>query len=204
VVEVVVEPVPSPDPWRVVVVVDEAGPVPDPWLVLVVVEVDDTLVVLVDPLGAGGAVVALGEVTGRVVGGAVVVVVVVAVVVVVVETAPIDPRQIPGTIQVFPPPPLLPLEAAPVLSGGYRSQREPNPMKATTINSVDRRTGSHRWTGTDMNPTSALCFGSASSWAAPAEPGALNPLGIGLRTVGLTSVSSNESVTGPALRSKGR
>jgi hypothetical protein len=180
-------------------------PVAGPGVVPVVVGPDDTLVVLVDPLGAGGAVVArvaVVEVTGRVVGGAVVLGG--AVVVVVEETAPIDPRQRPGRIQVFPLPPLLVLEAAPVLSGGYRSHSEPKPMKATTISSVDRRMGSRRWTGTDMNPTSALCFGSASSFAAPAEPGALNPLGIGLRTVGLTSVSSNGPVTGPAHRSKGR
>ena len=36
-------------------------------------------------------------------------------------------------------------------------------MKATAINSVDRRIGRRRWTGTDMNPTSGLCFCSGGS-----------------------------------------
>ena len=39
-----------------------------------------------------------------------------------------------------------------------------SPTKATAITKVDRRTGNRRLTGTDMNPTSALCLTSAS-WA---------------------------------------
>jgi hypothetical protein len=70
--------------------------------------------------------------------------------------------------------------------------------------------GSGRDTGTDMYPTSALCFSSEESeeseepdagWAG----GALNPGGRGMRTVGLTWVSSGSSLmTGPGRRSRAR
>ena len=63
-----------------------------------------------------------------------------------------------------------------------------------TINKVDRRIGSSRDTGTDMYPTSALCFSSDEPDAAGSAAGALNPGGRDMRTVGLTWVSSDSSL----------
>ena len=73
-------------------------------------------------------------------------------------------------------------------------------MKATTINSVDRRIGRRGLTGTDMNPTRGLCFCSGGSGGALGA-GAVNPLGTDLAPADSPSVpcvpSGGPVMTGP-------
>jgi hypothetical protein len=136
VVEVVLV-VPVPAPCRFVVVDGPVPPTPPPGRdgAVVVGPGGDPVVAVV--VVAGGAVVVVAAGAVVVVGGGAVVVVVV-----------VDPRQRPGARHTFPRP--VPPDAAPVPAGGYRYHRVPKPRKATTINSVDRRIGSHRCTRTDM------------------------------------------------------
>jgi len=65
--------------------------------------------------------------------------------------------------------------------------------------------GSSRDTGTDMYPTSALCFSSEEPDPAGWAGGVVNPGGRDMRTVGLTWVSSGSSLTrGPDRGSRAR
>jgi hypothetical protein len=139
----------------VVVVVLEAAPSD-----VVVVVAGATVEVVVD---RGGIVVVVVEGTVEVVvdrGGVVVVVVGGCVVVVVVDATTMPGRMPPGLLVVT--------VVVTVVLGGYRYPSVPNPMKATTIRTVERRTGTEREIGKAMKPTRRLCgIGSSTRGVLP-------------------------------------
>jgi hypothetical protein len=65
-------------------------------------------------------------------------------------------------------------------AGGYRTVRVPNPRKATSISTVDRRTGTARDNGSAMRPTRALWGGwarktSPVGWGTPSASSGVGP-----------------------------